>query len=145
MLLQTRDFGEQSYSENEIITFPTGLFAFEQQKKYILIKPMPEETSPIWLQSLEDSSLCFILFCPTAIFDDYHPTLEDDDRTELEISSEQDILILSMAIIPEDYKQTTINLKSPLIINIAKHIGKQVILNEDYPLRTPVFPGKVGD
>lgn len=141
MLIMTRDFGEQEFHEDELITFPKGIFAFEEYTRFLLIKPLEEPTAPMWLQSAEDSALCFIVFSPTALFDDYHPVFEDEELADLEFTNEQDLILLSIAIIPEDYSQTTVNLKSPIVLNTVSHRAKQVILSEDYLLRAPIFTG----
>jgi len=38
MKVQTQQFGELDFQEELILDFPTGLFGFEQLKKFVLIK-----------------------------------------------------------------------------------------------------------
>ena len=70
----TRDFDEIEVTENDIITFPRGLFAFEEERKFILLTPLGEGKSPVWLQSTENPSLCFIMFSPFEFWADYRRT-----------------------------------------------------------------------
>ena len=51
--------GVKNVEENHIVTFPEGLFGFEEYKKYATIE---SEWAPlIWLQSLDDEHLTFLL------------------------------------------------------------------------------------
>ena len=37
MKLQTKYFGEIEYEESEILTFPVGLFGFEEEHQFLLL------------------------------------------------------------------------------------------------------------
>ena len=69
MDVKTKAMGVKSVEENHIVTFPEGLFGFEDYKKYATIE---SEWAPlIWLQSLDDERLAFLLIDPFLICDDY--------------------------------------------------------------------------
>lgn len=140
----TRDFDEIEVTENDIITFPKGLFAFEEERKFILLTPLGEGKSPVWLQSTENPSLCFIMFSPFEFCADYRVSVADQDVSYLELSGEEDTAFYVIAVIPENSMDSTVNMKSPVIINTAKRIGGQVIAAENYPIKFPVF-AKEGD
>ena len=137
--VKTRDFDEIEISEKEIITFPQGLFAFEEEKKFILLTPLGEGKSPVWLQSTENPSLCFIMFSPFEFCPDYRVTVPDEDISFLEIADHKDAAFYVIAVIPENNMDSTVNMKSPVIINTANHLGGQVIAAENYPIKFPVF------
>ncbi|MDE7295230.1 MAG: flagellar assembly protein FliW [Oscillospiraceae bacterium] len=137
--VKTRDFDEIEISEKEIITFPQGLFAFEEEKKFILLTPLGEGKSPVWLQSTENPSLCFIMFSPFEFCPDYRVTVPDEDISFLEITDHKDAAFYVIAVIPENNMDSTVNMKSPVIINTANRLGGQVIAAENYPIKFPVF------
>lgn len=137
--VNTRDFGEIEVNETDIISFPNGLFAFEDMKEFILITPKGEDEFPMWLQSVESSDLCFIVFDPQKIFDTFQPRLDRNTLSLLKIDDISKARFLSIAVIYDDYMKTTINLKSPIIINAEKLIGAQIILDESYPFKYPLF------
>ena len=60
MLVKTRDFGEINISEDEILEFPEGVYAFEDDHRFVLISPCGENKYPMWLQSLDNENVCFI-------------------------------------------------------------------------------------
>jgi flagellar assembly factor FliW len=138
MLLITRDFGEVEILEESIIDFPEGVFSFEEDKKFCVLSPLGEEQYPMWLQSAANGNLCFIVYNPFDMIVNYELDEEQLSR-ELDVGEDTNVLILCIAVIPEDHKKTTINLKSPVVINLDTKTGKQVILEADYPVRFPIF------
>ena len=135
----TRDFDEIEVTKNDIITFPRGLFAFEEERSFILLTPLGEGKSPVWLQSTENPSLCFIMFSPFEFCQDYRVTVADEDISYLEMQDSKDAAFYVIAVIPENSMDSTVNMKSPVIINTAKRLGGQVIAAESYPIKFPVF------
>jgi flagellar assembly factor FliW len=63
------------------------------------------------------------------------------------VESEQDLIFLTIATVPLDAKRLSINIKSPVALNPARMIGRQVILlNEDYSVKYyPFLQAGVGD
>ena len=49
---------------------------------------------------------------------------------------------LSIAVVPEDYKKTTVNMKCPIVINSDENLAAQVILPEKYEIRLPIYVDK---
>lgn len=139
MTVNTRDFGEVTIAENEIYTFPNGIVAFEDFHRFILLSPLGEDIYPMWLQSVDNPEICFIVFNPKDFADDYSVELEDADSDLLLFEENDTIDYLVIAVVPQDYQETTVNLKSPILVNSAKNIAVQVVAYENYPLRHPVF------
>lgn len=144
MTVKTRDFGEQNISEDNIITFPHGIFAFEDEHKFVMLSPLGEDVYPAWLQSVENENLCFIVFDPEQIVADYTVTADAESiaAAELEEGDEPNYLVL--AVVPEEYRDTTVNMKSPIMINTDKMLAVQTIAAENYPIKFPIFK-KEGD
>ena len=137
--IETRDFGTIEADEKDVYEFPNGLYAFEDHKKFALLSPLGEDVFPMWLQSLDDPSLCFIVFNPILIDGGFTVTLADNERSQLGLKPEQDVAALVIAKVPADYKHTTVNMKSPIVINKDNRKAIQVILPLDYPFRMPVY------
>lgn len=137
--IKTRDFDEIEVASSEIITFPNGLFAFEEYKDYILISPLGNGKCPVWLQSAENPNLCFILFDPLEFCADYRVMVADEDVAVLDMADDNDAKFYVIAVIPENNMDATVNLKSPIIINTRNNKAAQVITADDYPIKFPVF------
>lgn len=138
MIIKTRDFGEEEISEEVIIDFPNGVYAFEENKRFVLLSPCGEDKYPMWLQSVDNSNLCFIVFDPKEFVPDYSVELDRETKELLEANGEE-LDLLCMAVVPDEYINTTLNLKSPIVINSKAKKGVQVIAAENYPLKFPAF------
>jgi flagellar assembly factor FliW len=146
MLINTRDFGEIEVSDENLLTFPVGVFAFEEAKQFALLSPLGEEVYPKWLQATHDFAPCFIVFDPAIVNEDYFDTVKLDaqDVKLLKISGgltdNNDIRLLVIATVPEDFKKTTLNMKAPIVINVGERLAVQAILTADYDFRLPLYP-----
>lgn len=139
MRIATDYMGDIEYNEKEMISFPEGLFGFENHRNFIIVGELNQEFPFVWLQSTEDSSVVFILTDPFLFTDNYDFKLSDENLAKLKASKTEDINIYSTVVIPMESRKTTINLKSPIIINSNKRIGIQAILEEDYPYKHTIF------
>jgi len=137
-VVKSRVFGELEVSEENIIFFEEGIPAFENLKKFVIVK---EDQSPFyWLQSVEDKDIAFVIINPFEIKPDYEFDLPDEIVNKLEITSAEDVAVFCIVVIPEDVKQTRVNLKAPVIINVNKRKGMQYLLDDErYPLRYYLF------
>ena len=89
----------------------------------------------VWLQSTEEPELRFIMANPE-IISDYKPDFKEEAQKTL---GNGDCEYWVMMVVNEDIKQTTVNLKSPVIINLENHKAMQLILEESYPVKYYLF------
>lgn len=140
MKIITRDFGEQEVDESKIISFPEGIIGFEDSKKYALLCPLGDGVFPMWLQSVDGKEPCFVVYDPMEIYSDYQFEISDEEQQLLKIDEDSPYRCLAVAIVPEDYKKTTINLRCPIVVNTKERIAAQVILAEQhYEFKAPVY------
>ncbi|MBR4097032.1 MAG: flagellar assembly protein FliW [Oscillospiraceae bacterium] len=139
MIIKTRDFGEQIISEDKIINFPHGIFAFEDERRFIMLSPLGEDKFPAWLQSVDNENLCFIVYAPEQIVENYSITADAESLAAAELGENEEPQYLVLAVVPEEYKETTVNLKSPILINPDKMLAVQTIAAENYPIKFPIF------
>jgi len=136
MQLNTVHFGEIEYSEDEVIYFPEGIPGFEDTKKYILIGNESDDAVFFWLQSVDAPELCFVVTDPFMIYDGYGVDVEDEDVELLELTDPKKVLTLTIVVIPENINEIRVNLKAPILINMEKKLGKQIIQkNDNFPVR----------
>lgn len=138
MKIVTRDFGEIEIDDNTVINIPNGILGFEESKRYTLISPLGEDTFPMWLQSVDGVQPCFVVYDPMLIYPNYSFEITDEEQALLKISEGTPYRCLTVAIVPDDYRQTTINLRCPIVLNTRDNIAAQVIL-EDYDFKYPVY------
>lgn len=134
MIIKTRDFGDIAVNEQDEIRFTSGMYGFEKYEKYVILKD-GQEDDIMYLQSIENTDLSFVMIDPYAIFLEYDPVVNEEDLIDLEAKGESDLKFLVIAIIKENFKDSVVNLKSPVVINPITRKAKQVILQNMYPLR----------
>lgn len=135
MNIQTRDFGEVEITENDIITFDEKIYGFEEYSHFVMLYDDDFNCEYVWLQSVEEPELCFIMANP-ALISDYQPKYKNEAEKMLGKGNFEYWL---MMVVSDDIKNSTVNLKSPVIINIDNHKAMQLILEEDYPVKYYLF------
>jgi flagellar assembly factor FliW len=132
MKISTTRFGDIEVDDSNVITVLGGIIGFENYYRFVILDFL-KDSQFRWLQSLNDPEVAFVICDPWYFFKDYNFELSDDDQNELEIENLDDIVAVAISTIPSDITKTTLNLISPIIINLKKMIGKQVILyNSSY-------------
>jgi flagellar assembly factor FliW len=139
MRISTTRFGDINIAPGKIITMPDGLPGLETFKRYALLST--EETEPFhWLQSLEAADVSLAVINPYLLFPDYKPMVPEEVFELLGTENTEDVLVLTVAVIPQEFRSMTTNLLAPILINTRNNMGKQVILeNREYDLRHPVY------
>lgn len=142
MNIQTRDFGEITIEEEDIVTFVHPIFGFENLKKFVFLFNQSESSQFVWLQSIEDKNICFILVDSSVVACNYNPIITNKQKAELE---DGQIIYWLMVVINEDFKKSTVNLKSPIILNVQKRKAMQVILEQKYDIKYPLISSRKDD
>ena len=135
MKVDTYLFGSVEVNPESVITFPNGLVAFENSKKFMLAH---EETSgepaSFTLQSVEESSLAFQIVDPTALGFHYELSLTDTENALLNSPAPEDVAVM-LILYKNEVDKTAIspNLRAPLVINTKARIGLQKIMESLRP------------
>ncbi|OGV39936.1 MAG: hypothetical protein A2020_15980 [Lentisphaerae bacterium GWF2_45_14] len=127
--------------ESVIFNFPEGIPAFEDARRFIIL--LNENIKPfVYLKSLDNDDLGFVCVDPFLVCSkDYSIKIPAKDLSLLELKDSGSALILSMVTVDRDPKNTTTNLLAPIIINMDNLTGRQVILEENYPVRFRIWEG----
>ena len=131
-------FGSLAVAPEDEIAFPWGLPGFSNLKRWAVLTLAPTDRF-LWLQSLEDLSVALPICDPWAVFEDYEPKLPAYAKAALELESSDDFVIMGIVVVTKDAGEMTMNLLAPLVMNLRKHIGRQITLEgTDYSVRTPI-------
>jgi len=135
MQITTSRFGKIEIREDRIITFPEGLIGFSSLKRYLIIER--EKDRPFqWLQSVDNPELVFLITDPLLFCPHYKVELNPKENAVLKLGRVKEGKIFVLVVIPPDPSQIRANLLAPLVINISRRLGKQVILEgSGYPLQ----------
>jgi flagellar assembly factor FliW len=138
--LSTSRFGDIEIPDERLLTFPSGLIGFHQHARFALLED-EKKLGYQWLQSLDDGNFAFVVVEPGLFKTDYQVEIQDDTLEELEFTDGDEIIILAIVRIPPGRShEATMNLRGPIVMNVTKRRGKQIILNESYPLRFEFLP-----
>lgn len=148
MNIQSKFHGELIIQRKDVISFPKGIPAFEEENEFIIL-PLQEGTPFSILQSVRTSHLAFVVAEVFSLFPSYDIEITQNAIDALELEDAKDALVFSIITVKEPFHQSTANLQAPVIINTSKSIGKQVVLNQPiYKTRhilteSPVFAQEV--
>ena len=127
MKVATKMSGTVDVSADRIIKMPFGLFGFEDYTDFALID---SEYPPfVWLQSMQEKNLAFLLIDPFLITDDYEAEIDDNELLKIGIKDPADVMVLTIVTVPDDGSAVTANFQGPLIINKKNHQCMQAILD----------------
>jgi len=123
-----RQFGDLDYDENMVIHFAEGLFGFEQYRNFIIVHDVDSEPFR-WLVSVENADLSFPMLEPGMILPGYEGHLGKDSE------------IWVLAALKPNVQQSTVNLRSPIVIDRRSYEGQQIILDDEtLPFQFPLVP-----
>lgn len=142
MKATTRLFGEIDIEEEKIITLENGMIGLPDFRKFALIfdeeKGM-EESSIMWFQSMDDPETAFPVMQPNTVKPDYNPTVSNEMLSPLGELKEENMYVLVTLTAALDVKETSVNLKAPIVINTETKKGCQIIVEDDYPVKFKIY------
>jgi flagellar assembly factor FliW len=98
--------------------------------------PDPDNPSVAWMQSASRGDRAIAVISPRAFFDDYRVHVTRRDLACLHMQAGAELYVLS-AVSGRAGRLTT-NLRSPLLLNLHRRLGCQVITTDDQPIQQPL-------
>jgi len=130
---QTKYFGQVEYESSEVITFPKGLFGFDDEREFLLLTfpgDGPESGKLYSLQSVRTPSLAFVAVDPFCLCADYAPVLQKGELAALGVGRSTDLFFYALCAVKTPPGQSTVNLRCPIAINGDTRQAMQVILED---------------
>ena len=139
MKLQAKYFGEIEYAQEDLITFPSGPFGFEEEHEFLLLPFEGSAGTLLCFQSVHTPALAFVAMDPFALMPSYSPVLQPNELKELGVADSQDLGFYVLCVVKKPVADSTVNLKCPVAINPETRVARQVILEADaYEMRHPL-------
>ncbi|MEM9365359.1 MAG: flagellar assembly protein FliW [Planctomycetota bacterium] len=132
MRIDTHRFGTLELNADDLFLFPQGIIGMETLHQWALLAD-PQNESVAWLQSAVRGDRAIALISPRAFFQDYRVHLSRRELTGLHLSSGSEIYV--MTTVAGTSGQLTTNLRAPILLNLDRRLGVQVITEDDRPLR----------
>lgn len=144
VVLTVSRFGQREeiqVPEDAIVAFEQGIVGMAHLRRFALIEDQRIDPC-LWLQSVDDPEVAFVVVDPQHILPGYAATLSEEDAADVELREASDADTWVILTIHSDPAQSTANLLAPVVVNRLRRRGKQVILNESgYALRQPISIG----
>jgi len=132
MLIDSLRFGQLEIPDKKVITMKRPILGFENLSRFCLIER--EEMLPfLWLHSVEDPAVAFIVLNPVVFFPDYRIEVNPKEIAELAIDRLEAVETYVIVTIPEDTAKMSADLQGPVLINTENGFAKQLVLvNSSY-------------
>jgi flagellar assembly factor FliW len=146
-VIETVNFGPIAFEQESVLEFPRGLPGFEECRQFVAIQ-IPDTAPLLFLQSMEQPSLCFTTMPVLAVDPAYrlHVVPEDLALVDLPAGRQpqigQDVLCVAVLSLRES--GPTANLLAPLVVNLDNRKGVQAVAPEsDYSHQFELLPQEV--
>ena len=132
MKIHTTRFGSIEIEPDDILFFRNGLIGFEDCRHWVLLADVAN-SSVAWLQSMQHSDVAMPVVSPRRFVQDYQVRLDPTDVELLQLSEVEQAFVL--CVVSRNDETLTLNLRAPLVINLDRRIGSQIITVDVQPMQ----------
>lgn len=132
MRIETQRFGTLQVDEQELFLFPQGLIGLETLRQWLLV-PDPENPSVAWLQSASRGDRALAMISPRMFVPQYRVHVAGHSLGVLQMRSDHRTYVLTT--LSGKPGTVTTNLRAPVIINLDRRLGCQVVTGDDQPVQ----------
>lgn len=129
MNTNTKYFGNIEYDPEDALTFPRGLYGFEEEHTFLLLPFAGGNGGLFCLQSLTTPALAFVMMDPFSLEPDYAPVLQPEELSMLGVERNEDLCYFVMCVVKDPVADSTVNLRCPVAVN-DEGCAIQVILED---------------
>jgi len=135
MKIDTSRFGTVDIEPDDLLHFASGLLGLEECRHWVLLADAENEALG-WLQSTSRPDVAVAVVSPRRFVPEYQMRVSKGELAPLDLPDVREAQVLT--IVGKNQDGVTLNLKAPLVINLERRIGRQVITNGDQPLQYPL-------
>jgi flagellar assembly factor FliW len=132
MLIKTSRFGAMEIEADDILLFPQGLLGFEECRHWVLLADADNDAVG-WLQNISRSELALAVVSPRRFVPGYEVRVPRGQLAPLQLNEIDQAYVLT--VVSKNEGSLTINLKAPLVINLDRRIGRQIVSCDDQPMQ----------
>ncbi|HEY4308822.1 MAG TPA: flagellar assembly protein FliW [Pirellulales bacterium] len=132
MQVRTTRFANVEVHAEDLIRFPEGMLGLDDCRSWVLLADAQNEAIG-WLQSTTRASVALAVVSPRRFVPDYQLRVFRRELATLDLARPEDAQVLT--IMSKNERGITLNLKAPILMNLEKRVGRQVIANGEMPLQ----------
>ena len=119
----------------DVIRFPESLLGLPRCRDWVLFGDSQND-AVAWMQSVDRADIALAVVSPRRFVPDFQMRVarRELEPLELEHVSAAHVLV----IVSKTPQSVTLNLKAPLVINLDRRLGRQVVTNGRLPVRFDV-------
>lgn len=137
MQIDTTRFGPLEIEPADLLLFPNGLVAFEDCRHWVLLADA-DNSLVGWLQSASRADVAIPVVSPRRFKTDYQIRINKTQLAPLHLRAVHEAYVLT--IVGRNERGLTLNLKAPLVVNLDRRLGRQVVAIDDQPLQFELAP-----
>ena len=138
MDIVTTRFGTVTIEPSDVLTFVDGLIGMEDCRRWALLADA-QNPALGWLQCLDRSEVALAVVGPRRFVSDYCVRVSRRDVEPLECDCPDDAQVL--VIVNQVNESLVVNLKAPLVIHVAKRLGRQIVAKDEHSVQHPISGG----
>lgn len=135
MEIATSRFGPIEAAGTDLFVFPAGLIGREELHRWVLLND-PALDSAVWLQSADRPEVAYVAVDPRRYWPDCRLRVARQELAVLGVRDGRHLHVLT--IVSPGARGLTVNLKAPLVLDVQRRLGCQVICQGEEPLRMPL-------
>ena len=132
MRIETERFGSIQFDERELFLFPQGLIGLETLRQWALL-PDPANPTVAWLQSASRGDRALALISPRAFVPGSRVHVSQRSLECLHLRCDHRTYVLTT--VAGGVGRLTTNLRAPIIMNLDRRLGCQVVTGDDQPMQ----------
>lgn len=135
MRIETTRFGSLRIEDDQLFLFPQGMIGMETLRQWVLL-PDPAGPAVAWLQSASRGDRALAVISPRAFVPDYRVSIQRRDLGSLNLRSGDSLFVLTT--VAGHVGRLDTNLRAPILLNLSRKLGLQVVTSDNQPLRYPI-------
>lgn len=117
-----------------VLSFDEGIPGFRESRRFRLTQPHAESAFQV-LESLDEDGVALLVTEPWLFFPDYTFDLPEGDREALALERPEDAVVVCAITVDGTARTAWANLRAPFVLNAQSLRGRQVVLDDEQPLR----------
>jgi flagellar assembly factor FliW len=132
MHIDTTRFGPIEIDSGDVIHFPEGLLGLPSCRNWVLLADA-ENNALAWMQCTDRAEIALGVVSPRRFVPCYQMRVARRELEPLGLDHFQAARVL--IVVSKTERSITLNLKAPLVINLTRRLGRQVVTNGDLPVQ----------
>jgi flagellar assembly factor FliW len=130
-------FGTVEIPEDKLISVPNGIIGFPDCRKYALLDPSKGMSLFLWLQSIDEPELAFIVTDPLVFVPEYQIQGSEPALERINVVWRKPPALFSIVTVPhDDPERVSLNLLAPLLFFSDDNELHQIVLEKaEWPLK----------